>query len=165
MFAHRRPSCHKSNLPVYDRIREILNSGNSFFEEKVFESHVLSEARIEEERLILEIGVENLTNIQVGSKSRKVSKETREKLCLSWTNDRKENQARCAKKVGSMPKTEEHRRKISESRKGRAVSNETREKLSLAARGKLKSQETKAKMSAANQLRRGLFLSFLSAGL
>ena len=49
------------------------------------------------------------------------------------------------------PKSEETRRKISESAKGKKKSEETRRKISESAKGKKKSEETRRKMSEAHK--------------
>jgi hypothetical protein len=50
-----------------------------------------------------------------------------------------------------IPKSEEHRAKMSAALKGRTLSEETKAKMSEARKGSTRSDETKAKMSAAKQ--------------
>lgn len=95
-----------------------------------------------------------IKNIKTGIKRKPFSSEHIENMRFAQADRSDETRKRMSDSRKGKPKTPEHRAKISESNKGRMVSNDTREKIRNANVGKKMSDETKEKLRMAAIKRR-----------
>ena len=161
---YRRVSCpqNRSNIVI---LHKELDEKTAFeYEKKLIQFY----GRMDLE----EFGIlRNLTNGGEGESGRTITEETREKFMgknnhfygkshsdktknlLSEILTEVMNRPEVRKKVSEGVRksfTEERRRKMSESRRGKPMREETKRKISIANTGKRRSQETKDKISASN---------------
>lgn len=120
------------------KIAKILRSGNSIAYDKPFESDEAEEAYLFEEILIRFIGLGNLANLTHGGKGSRHSPESCAKISAARKGMKFSDSHRAAiaraqtgKKRGPKIHSEETKRKISESKKGKKASPETCAKRSV----------------------------------
>lgn len=149
-----------NNKYKFDRIKKIIDRGLSVITKKVFESDYEGECYTYEKKIIEEIGIDNLCNIFSPLDIKGVSQRSKEGLLKSEKNKKRleyiktheykencrkrnlgennpcfgkkwnENQENKIKEANRKPKSEEHKKKISNSLKKYTKTEEHRKKIS-----------------------------------
>jgi len=139
------------NLELYDRIKDILDSGGYIISEIIFESNNEAECLTEEIKIIEEIGLDNLYNKiggGQGTSGYKWSDESRLKLSKSKMGHHS--------KLKGTTLSSDHKKKLKENSsrfwKGKKLPDETKLKMSEAKRGIPKSESHKKKLSESIKL-------------
>lgn len=139
-----------SNVYLGRKIKKILSSENKVKYKKVFITEIGQQAFDKEKELIAEIGLENLCNVAPGgigsngNKGRTFTAEHRKRISDS-----------VKKSMSLLP--EEIKKRIYENRKlpWPKASEETKRKISKTNKGRICSEETKRKISSANKGKTG----------
>lgn len=144
-----------NNKHLFHTIKNILASGNSIIY-RIVEDKLTEEAAFQLEKSMIEsTGIDNLCNLHTGGSGGKMTGEAelrRRKSLVGHTlsDESKQkisiaNKGRLSKYKG-LSRTDDVKKKISESLYGKTHSDETKKKMSLSKKGKSKSEEHKKKL-------------------
>ena len=84
-------------------------------------------------------------DVEVAAKLRE--KYSKSRIGMKFSEEHRKHISEAKKGIKLPPFTEEHKRKMSEALKGRVMSKEARQKISIAGKGRKHTEETKSKMS------------------